>query len=471
MANKQLESTEIYIEAMELVTPSATIPIEDKCVVFNLYENMFHDSITADMMVNDSINLPQKAPLLGEEYLNLILSNRSTSGEETSVIPGDLYVTSISDRYLTKDRQQVYMLHFTSEASIVNANTTISESFRGKKISEIVNTILEDYIDPEENGNDFVVEETEGVENIVIPNWKPFKALNWLAKRAVNKSGVPNFLFFESSGITYFKSVDTLMQEKPIQEFVFSPVVSKNEVLNKLLEGRTHCTDLEINNQFNTVRNTNNGYYASKLITHDIVKKEIKQHTYGLNMAYASFITHTDTYMPLSPQDTRFTVQDRNSFAPDGLVGKTGEKLQSYYDGNIMFHSKHDRMYSKSKSDDYDNTVEEWKLRRNALILGLDQLKLTLTFPGLSYLRVGQMIDLVVPSPEKVIEQNPGMVANKEALVDKFLTGKYLIVAIKHSVNMADHQKYDYTMMVDVIKDALPTVPAHYDGSTKEENN
>ena len=470
MAEKQIEATELFIEAMELITPSATIPLQDKCIVFNLYENMFQDAVTADMMVNDSVNLPQKAPLLGEEYLNLILSNRSTGGEETSVIPGDMYVTSISDRYLTKDRQQMYMIHFTSEASMVNANTSVSESFRGKKISDIVNTILDDYLFSD---NEFVVEETEGVENIVIPNWKPFKALNWLAKRAVNKRGVPNFLFFESSGVTYFKSVDSLMKVEPndenkLQKFIFSHIFSKDKILDELVQGRTHCTSLEVLHQYNTMRNTNKGYYASKLITHDIVKKEIKEHTYNLMMAFDPFITHTDIYMPVSPSDTTYAVQNRTSFAPDGIIGKPGEKMQSFYDSNIMFYPKHDRLYSKTKSDDYDNKVEEWKLRRNTLILGLGQIKLCLEFPGLSYLRVGQMIDLVVPSPEKVIEHKAGKIKNMEDLVDKYLSGLYMIVAIKHSVSMVDEQKYEYTMMVDVVKDALPEAPIYYDGNTKK---
>jgi hypothetical protein len=463
MAENQTESTEVFIEALELVTPSQVIPLNEQFVVFNMYENMFRDAVSADMMVNDSINLTQKAPLLGEEYLNCILSNRTLKGHEiASLIPGDMYVTSIDNRYVTKERQQLYMIHFTSEASVVNSNTTVSKAFRGKQISDIVQTILEDYVDVPSAGNDFVIEETVGVENIVIPNWKPFKALNWLAKRAVNKRGIPNYLFWEASGVTYFKSVDSLMKEEVAHEFIFSPVVSKSDVLEDLAEGRTHCTELEILHQYNTIRNTNNGYYASKLITHDIVKKEIKQHTYGLNMAFDPAITHTDAFMPLSVSDTTFVVQDRNNFAPDGLIGREGEKMQSYYDSKIMFHPKHDRMYSKNKSDDYDNTVEDWRLRRNALILGLDQIKLCITFPGLSFLHVGQMIHLVVPSPERVHEIKPGVPANAETLHDKYLSGRYLIVALKHTVAKMDERKYEYTMMADIVKDALPEPPQYY---------
>ena len=46
------------------------------------------------------------------------------------------------------------------------------------------------------------------------------------------------------------------------------------------------------------------------------------------------------------------------------------------------------------------------------------------------------MIDLVVPSPEKVIEHKAGNIKNKEELVDKYLSGLYMIVAIKTNSRM-----------------------------------
>ena len=434
---------------------------------FNMYENLFSPSggaVSADMMVNDSINLPYKAPFLGEEWLNLILSSKSLKSEDTQLSPGPLYQTSITDRHLTKDRQQIYLLHFTSELDMIQSNTSISEAFRGQEIHKIVGKILDDYC--WDNDNEQVIEATIGVENIVIPNWKPFKALNWLAKRAVNKAGVPNFLFWESNGITYFKSVDSLMQQESKYEFIFSPVVGSNQVMEDLAKGKMHVSHMEILNQYNVVRNTNKGYYASKLITHDIVKKEIKQQTYGLNMAFDPHVSHTDDFMPLSADTTWYNPnQPSNSFAPQPMEDGAPEgTMQSYYDANVMFYPKHDRMYSKSKTDEYDNNVEDWKLKRNALILGLDQIKLRLTFPGISNIRVGYKIHLVVPSPEKVIESKPGQVENKEDLYDHFLSGEYLITALKHTVAKRNDGKFDYTMMVDCIKDALREPPTYHKG-------
>jgi hypothetical protein len=460
MAKTQENVSDIKIELLELVTPTGVFDLQKVFVSMNIYEDLFGDSVTVDILLNDSINLPNKAPILGEEYLNFSIFTKSVDGEGNDINPGPMYSVSITNRHLVKDRQQLYLLHFTSEQDIVNSNTTVSRSFRGKKISQIVNTLLNDYIDPEESGNDFVIEETVGIENIVIPNWKPFKAINWLAKRAINKNNVPNYLFWESNGITYFKSVETLLTQQVKQKFIFSPIISSNQKIEKLALGRIQLDNLEIINQFNTIRNIENGLYASKLITHDIVKKKIQQHTYGLNKAYASDITHTDVYMPISSTDTYYTIQDRSTFAPQEIGNNQGDNIQSYYDSKVMFHPKHDKMYSINSTDLYDNNVEEWKLKRNTLILGLDQIKLKITFSGISYLSVGNTIDITVPSPEKVLEQNPGKVKNTDDLVDKYLSGTYLITALKHMIAW-NNGKPVYTMVAEVTKDALGDVPSY----------
>ena len=457
---EQHGASELRIDFLELLTPTGVHDMRGNgWVVFNMYEDIFKENITADIMMNDSLNLPVKLPILGQEYLNFEISSKSIEGgdKNTSLMPGPMYVTAITKRELVKDRQQLYMLHFTSEQDVINSNTTISQAFRGKKISEIVNTIFTDYL---EDDNDIIIEDTLGVENIVIPGWKPFKALSWLAKRAINKNEVPNYLCWESNGKNFFKSIDTIMASKPIQDFIYSPVVEKSEPLRALAEGKTHLSSLKIINQFNTTRNFKNGLYASKLITHDIVKKEIRQHTFGLGQAYASGINHTDQFMPITNQDPGWEMSERNTYAPQGIGSNEGDNMQSYFDSNVMFYPKHDRMYAMHTGDEYDNNVEEWKLKRSALILGLDQIKLQISFPGISYLRAGQIINIVVPAADRVVEEKSGKPKNLEDLIDQFLSGRYMITKLKHIVNW-NGGKIRYEMLAEVVKDALGDVPTY----------
>ena len=60
---------------------------------------------------------------------------------------------------------------------------------------------------------------------------------------------------------------------------------------------------------------------------------------------------------------------------------------------------------------------------------------------------------------EKVLEQNPGKVKNPDDLIDKYLSGIYLITALKHMIAW-NSGKPVYTMLAEVTKDALGDVPS-----------
>ncbi len=458
MARSQEGASDVIIEFLELSGGQGTFDLKEKFQALNIYENIYRSNVTCDIVINDSINLPLKTPILGEEDLNFSITSKSVVGNENH-LTGPMYITNISKRTFIKDRQQLFILHGTSETDMTNQNTRVCQTFRNKKISEIVETILDEWVISD---NDHVIEDTVGTENIVIPNWTPNAACHWLARRALNENNVPNYLFFESNNITYFKSVDSFMSTPVKQNFVYSPTQSKDEKILKLMQGYQQLDKLEILHQFDVKDNINNGYYASKLITHDIIKKKINQHTFGLNEAYAEGITHADKYMPISKSVTYFEVPDRNTYAPQdtGSINE-GDSIQSYFDSKVMFHPKHDKMYSTKTNDAYDNNVENWMLQRNTLLNGLRQIKLQIVMPGLPWLHCGDMIHIAVPSPEKVMESKPGMVKNLEDLNDKYLSGNYMITSMKHAIDF-NEGRFKYSIVAEVIKDALGDPPTHH---------
>ena len=55
-----------------------------------------------DILINDSLNLPYKAPILGEEYLNFRAYNKSIDGEGVDIAPGPMHSVSVSNRHILK---------------------------------------------------------------------------------------------------------------------------------------------------------------------------------------------------------------------------------------------------------------------------------------------------------------------------------------------------------------------------------
>ena len=72
-----------------------------------------------------------------------------------------------------------------------------------------------------------IYEPTSGLRKIVVPNLRPFDAIEWCAKRALDKNGSPNYVFFQNLVGYNFASLSTLLTQQEILDIKF-------EVKNKL---------------------------------------------------------------------------------------------------------------------------------------------------------------------------------------------------------------------------------------------
>jgi hypothetical protein len=104
-------------------------------------------------------------------------------------------------------------------------------------------------------------------------------------------------------------------------------------------------------------------------------------------------------------------------------------------------------MYSKNKDHAYDNKVEEWKLQHRAQRAIFDNTTIQVECAGLSFIRVGMTIALYIDSPEK---------STPESSVDKLLSGKFLITAVKHVFSKTGTgNEIAYKMVLELAKDGL----------------
>ena len=461
MSTTTQTASSVRVDFIELETPTETFDLTNVIVSFNMYESIYNECLRIELVINDSINLPYYAPILGEESLNFTFSTQSVEGEDVEINPGYMYSVSIQDRHITKDRQNIYVLHFVSQQGLANLNSTVSRSWNDKTIGQMVTDIYDDYLDVDGSGNDLDIEPTKRIESVVIPNWKPFDAINWLSKRALNENDVPNYLFWETNGHTYFRTVDSLMQQKVVQKFVFNPISSDSTKLLAQKNGALEIDNLQILSQFNLADNIRDGFYASKMITHDIVRKKIVERTHDLNEIYDGRINHTDRFMPISRSETDYEIKERHTFAPlEKNHINEGKSITSYYDSKIMVSPKHNRMYSQTPTEEYDNNVEEWKLQRNALMWSLNQIKVEIVTPGISFLKCGDKVDLTVPAPERVGKTGDGKITNKANLNDFYLSGDYIVTAINHDINfLGGTAGNKYSCIIELVKDALGSAP------------
>ena len=423
----------------------------------NIYEDIFSSHLRADITFVDAFNLPSKLPIVGEEEVIIVLGMPGIDDDELFVSPPPMHIYRMMDRHARTPQSQQYILELVSEQYMSNIHTKVSRSYNGERISSIAKDIWETYLEvmDDEYDDSISVEQTDRIESCVIPNWTPHQALNWLSKRARPKNNklVSNYLYYETLNGSFFVSMNSLMENEPLFMFSLEPRKIDPTRIEGFTGGVIKADKIEIKNQFHLVQSINRGQYASKLITHDLLSKNIEQHEYNMfDNWFSPKVNHCGDMPTISNEhmsDGFITTQwvDRTQFAPPPtnkrcIIKSLGPTTLT--DNVVLFASKHNQMFSSSPSHLYDNEIEEWKLQRNSQLALMDGTQILIQCGGLPIQRVGMTAHLHMMSPqsrEKYGEEE-----------DKMLSGKYLTTSVRH-VFTSLQSNSEYKTYVELMRD------------------
>ncbi len=150
-----------------------------------------------------------------EKKINEYMNNLLKTKDEDYVIASDtdsIYLNMgplIKKLYPdTSDTKKV--IKFMNKVCDDKIQPFIDSSYQGT-YAKVVGKILTDYLKVSENNLGGFYEETVGVRDIVIPNLKPLDAIDWCAKRSVDKKQSPNYMFFQNLTGFNFVSLSKLL--------------------------------------------------------------------------------------------------------------------------------------------------------------------------------------------------------------------------------------------------------------------
>lgn len=429
-----IEITELFI-----VTPRGNyISLDDYMSEINIYEDIFSNTLSGDIVLSDYRNLISALPILGDEYL--VVGFKTPGFPSESSIRKTFRIISITDR---KTSPPIYVLRFCSLESIIDSISPIFKTFSGK-ISDVAVKVFTEYLQSS-RGYVFkdknlhfseiktslaLLNETSNIIKFTSPGWGPLKIMNWLASKAIPKEGKAcNFLFWESNKRFYFGSTEKIIeygyQNKDISigQYYYTPpgVFRTNEVNKKMFV----IEELEILKTSDTLSNYDQGYYASRVLSIDMINKTYDTTEYDHTQEFAK-------YYHVSGKN----VYPLYSRPPRNPATKT------------VVYTKHPGLFTDTK----DNVNEKFQNiygNRQSNLLELNNLKLKIVVPGRTDVEVGSLIDIVFPDVSPVDEKD--ITGHSDILY----SGKYLITAIRHKINPIRHH-----MVMEVVKDSLQKDPS-----------
>ena len=374
----------------------------------NVYEDIWNNQITCDVFVTDATNMIQNLPLFGFETLLLEFQspNKATFSKTFRLV-------RITNRALIKDRQAAYILHFVTPEAVNNLKVHVSQSYKGKLISDIVSDLHNNWL----KGGTIDIEATKYQHHIIVPMITPCLAINWLATRA-NSAGYEgaNYLYYEDRDQFHFVSMESRLALPTSQTYTFQVANIRTDTVGHKSEDLPanivaiqaysfdHFSDL--------LENIQAGMYGNELYTHSQTRKIWKYYTFDYPESF-------DTYQHLYPGNFLYN----DTFSDNSPHGK-----------HKVFPTGHDL-------DGYPFLPDQWLPCRISQLQQLQNVKVSITIPGDSDRTIGQVVELQIPSPEPPI--------NNIQVDDKYYNGRFLIQSIRHKIDVEK-----YMTIMELVKDS-----------------
>lgn len=414
MTDKLYFPGQISVDRIDLMNYKGEL-IDIRAIVSEteLFEDIFSNSMTGFMIVEDATGVFERFPIIGEEKLFVKLKTPTTD----KIIEKKFYVYSVTKRQLNKQkRKQIYVLNFISYESIISQNVRISESFKGS----ITDNVVDIFLRKEYLGSDspIFIDDTINQYKFIANYWTPFETINWLARRSISKDKTSNFLFFESNQSYEFVAASTLYKQDPVIDYVYSDVNSET----------AYGLGVDITQQLRFIRNvyqdsandylrsSQNGMLASQLNSLDMIFKRIESNN-------TNYIRDFKKY-PHLESNPLFS-----------------ESILSRKNASINFLIKNAARYGKNDSD---QRHKDWYLQNSSQIEQLHTFRMIIEASGYTGVKAGSVIDFKM--------QKYDMFTSKEVsdIVNKTLSGKYLVTAIRHKIIADDHRMY-----IEISKESL----------------
>lgn len=416
--SKYYEPGDVKLVKALLVRPGegVSVDIRGQIISLSIFEDVEQPTMTADIVMMDSINLLQDFPIVGEEVLNL--SFYTPQRENPTRLTFNVYSVEGQTNSPTS-KGSSYVLKCVSPLHYFNAKNIIEKSYE-TIVSEVVTDILANATSTVDVAKLRVnIEPTKGLIPLTISKMRPFEAVDFLRQRAVSEEFASGgaYLFFENQYGVHFRSVEHLMKEGKnsigSKKFTYAPGV-KFDKTRQAFEMRNIINYVALG-KFDSINKIQKGTFNTDVEFFDIHTKD-----YG------------SSNFSISEKSNIFSTTDKKGRMPNSAT----------------FINKHDKTTAvkyfvprdTSKGQDYmDVTLGS----KNALAQLINQQQVRILVPGDNYLSVGDIVDLGLPEVSGTTERKS---------TDRLSSGNYLVTKLRHTITMEEGGKPKHYTSMDCAK-------------------
>lgn len=390
--NGMYGSKDFDIQSLDLINSGGqTLDLKRIFVEMHIYQDLYSSVMNGTILLNDGNDVFGNFYLCGNEYLKVKIDKPGLNRPLERLFR----IYKASDRVPSTDSGQSYLLHFCSDELISSQQILVSKAYKSTKIKDIISDILvnELKIDSKRIAS---LEATSGSFDFIIPNYRPFEAIQWVTNRGYDQKKFCYFFFENKNGFN-LKSLQSLIKQEPYKTLKYEIKNSERDPANN----KDSIDTLKILNDFDMLNSIPNGSFASRLLSIDIFNQSFLYHNYNIVNAEGGG-NLINKYKPVNSL--------KNS------KGKTlFDSPDSFFRTNLAINDT-----ASEKSND----IKYWMLPRAMHMSIINNFRIQIVIPGDIELKAGDIVNYEFPMFDSANQAGKKM--------DKRRSGKYLVASVNH---------------------------------------
>ena len=410
----QLGKLDYSIDSAKITSSTGEVKeFKDLISGIDIYESLLSPYIKAEITVVDSANLLESTPIIGQEKIEL------TVIEGNNIIRRVFYVGGVSNFIRANNQSAMYVLKLITPEQLLNSLLLVSQSYKGT-IDSTIENIVKNYL----QSKIVLKEPSVGNYGVIIPNWNPFHAIDWLSRRAINSGKMP-FAFYETwqNGFM-FESYETMFKKKTYNRFVHKGGTTAESDAENQAASYNVAFDYDLRDFGNTYKNTLRGAFGAGMWTVDISTKTYKFLEYKYDEDFKK----------------KKHLAEKEFLNPDFKIG--GRKISDYPAVHYMV-NKNSKAFGKKQINNYNNEAEFTKLETDPFVYQLTLNKINMSVRGRADLCPGKIIEFAIDRTKPTVYGN----TTDE---NEYISGRYLVLNTHHK--MASGK---FVTILDVVRDSL----------------
>ena len=406
----------------------------------NIYESIYKSGITGSVVINDATNIVGNLPIQGTETLSFRLSTPNDTTplgiiNATQETGQPFHIYKLADKQQLSEGMQFFVLHFASREFMRNTRVRVSQALEGG-IHNMVQEIVAnpDYLDSRKF---LYFQQTRNQDKFVIPNLRPFSAIDFLCSKAMpSNSKSAGYLFYETTKGFHFRSFESLLytsagvKRTAKQTFKYMPANVSDEDRGDNAQFSNDFTQVEsykfLNNVHDTALNSLMGTYGHRIITHNLYNKSYDIADYHYHDYYDE-VLHADGQNRPQVVNTPVDYDNRS--------------ISDYNEARVSVDSTSSYLHDTDLPGKAQTTGIDEATRISVQNQITNGTRLQLVVKGQSFLQAGDVIDFEL---REVSDRNP------QGEKDRQFGGRYVITKIRHRITSEE-----YKQVLECVKDSV----------------